>query len=93
LDAHTLLDAGRSACAEVKMPKNTVYEAKVDFMQILDEDANFDESLGVEDGEPILADEQVVYLYEQMWIGRQLDEIAFKLQRSGRMGTYPQNKG
>jgi TPP-dependent pyruvate/acetoin dehydrogenase alpha subunit len=31
--------------------------------------------------------------YEQMWICRQLDEIAFKLQRSGRMGTYPQNKG
>jgi pyruvate dehydrogenase E1 component subunit alpha len=93
LDAHTLLDAGRDACAEVTMPKNTVYEAKIDFMQILDEDANFDESLGVEDGEPILADEQVVYLYEQMWIGRQLDEIAFKLQRSGRMGTYPQNKG
>jgi TPP-dependent pyruvate/acetoin dehydrogenase alpha subunit len=28
-----------------------------------------------------------------MWICRQLDEIAFKLQRSGRMGTYPQNKG
>ena len=22
-----------------------------------------------------------------------MDEIAFKLQRSGRMGTYPQNKG
>ncbi len=75
------------------MPKNTVYETDIEFLSILDEDAQFDESLGIEDGEPILSDEQVVYLYEQMWIGRQLDEIAFKLQRSGRMGTYPQNKG
>src|SRR6185369_7837323 len=40
-----------------------------------------------------LSDEDVVYLYEQMSIGRTLDEVAFKLQRSGRMGTYPQNKG
>jgi pyruvate dehydrogenase E1 component alpha subunit len=32
-------------------------------------------------------------MHEQMTIGRALDEIAFKLQRSGRMGTYPQNKG
>ena len=75
------------------MPKTKVYEARIDNLSILDEDANFDESLGIEDGEPILSDEQVIYLYEQMWIGRQLDEIAFKLQRSGRMGTYPQNKG
>mgnify|MGYP000001559568 CR=1 FL=1 len=28
-----------------------------------------------------------------MSICRHLDEVAFKLQRSGRMGTYPQNKG
>ncbi len=75
------------------MPRKTVYTATIDNLQILDEDGNFDESLGMEDGEPILSDEQVMYLYEQMWIGRHLDEIAFKLQRSGRMGTYPQNKG
>lgn len=75
------------------MPKTTVYKASIENLQILDEDGVLDESLAMEDGCPILTDEQVMYLYEQMWIGRQLDEVAFKLQRSGRMGTYPQNKG
>src|SRR5580765_3557495 len=32
-------------------------------------------------------------LYEAMIISRELDDVAFKLQRSGRMGTYPPNKG
>ena len=71
------------------MPRNTVYEATIDYLQILDEDANFDAKLG----KGLLSDEQVAFLYEQMFIGRRYDETAFKLQRSGRMGTYPQNKG
>ncbi len=71
------------------MPHHTVYEAKIEHMQILDEEGNLDKKLAKD----TLSDEQVVYLYEQMRIGRELDEIAFKLQRSGRMGTYPQNKG
>jgi pyruvate dehydrogenase E1 component alpha subunit len=32
-------------------------------------------------------------LYTKMIICRAFDEAAFKLQRSGRMGTFPQNKG
>ena len=40
-----------------------------------------------------LADADAVKLYEHMAVCRQLDEVAFKLQRSGRMGTYPQNMG
>lgn len=71
------------------MPRQTIYEAKIEYMQILDEDGNLDAELARD----TLTDEQVLELYEQMWICRQLDEIAFKLQRSGRMGTYPQNKG
>lgn len=71
------------------MPKKVVYEAKIEHMQILDEDGKLDQKLAKD----TLTDEQVVYLYEQMSICRQYDEIAFKLQRSGRMGTYPQNKG
>jgi len=71
------------------MPRNTVYEATIDYLQILDEEGNFDRKLGKD----LLSDEQVVHLYEQMVIGRHYDETAFKLQRSGRMGTYPQNKG
>jgi len=71
------------------MPLKTVYEGKVDYLQILDEHGNFDEELGAD----LLDDEEVVYAYEQMVIARQLDEVAFKLQRSGRMGTFPQNMG
>ncbi|MCH7961763.1 MAG: pyruvate dehydrogenase (acetyl-transferring) E1 component subunit alpha, partial [Planctomycetes bacterium] len=71
------------------MPRRTVYEAKVEFVQILDEDGGFDEKLGKD----LISDEQVVALYEHMVTCRELDEIAFKLQRSGRMGTFPQNKG
>ncbi len=71
------------------MPKRVVYEASIEHLQILDEDGRLDEQLARD----TLTDEQVVYLYEQMTTCRQFDEIAFKLQRSGRMGTYPQNKG
>ncbi len=71
------------------MPIKTVYKAQIDYMQILDEEGNLDEKLAKD----TLSDEDVKFLYEQMIIGRQLDEFAFRLQRSGRMGTYPQNKG
>lgn len=71
------------------MPRETIYEAKIDRLQILDEDGKLDASLARD----TLTDEQVLSAYEQMWVCRTLDDIAFKLQRSGRMGTYPQNKG
>lgn len=71
------------------MPRRPVYSISIDHLQILDEEGNFDEKLG----KGLLTDDEVVSMYEQMVICRELDEIAFKLQRSGRMGTYPQNKG
>ncbi len=71
------------------MPKQVVYEAKIEYLQILDENGKLDEELA----QDTLTDEQVVFLYEHMVTCRHYDEIAFKLQRSGRMGTYPQNKG
>jgi len=71
------------------MPIKTVYKTQIEHMQILDETGKLDEKLAKD----TLTDDQVLYLYEQMTICRALDEIAFKLQRSGRMGTYPQNKG
>ena len=71
------------------MPRKTVYEAKIETMSILDEQGKLDEKLAKD----TLTDDQVVAAYERMWECRHLDEIAFKLQRSGRMGTYPQNKG
>ncbi len=76
------------------MPIRTAYKAQVDYLQILDENAVLDEKLVKgEGGKPVLSDEEVRELYEYMNKCRALDEIAFKLQRSGRMGTYPQNKG
>jgi pyruvate dehydrogenase E1 component subunit alpha len=76
------------------MPLKTVYSANIDYLQILDADGRLDEKLATwPDGRPLLADEEVLELYRFMVKCRQLDEIAFKLQRSGRMGTYPQNKG
>ena len=71
------------------MPQKTVYETKIDYLQILDEEGKLDAKLAKE----TLTDEQVSHAYEHMVICRHFDEVAFKLQRSGRMGTYPQNKG
>ena len=71
------------------MPKKTVYQTKIEHTQILDENGQLDARLA----KNTLTDEDVVFLYEQMSVCRHYDEIAFKLQRSGRMGTYPQNKG
>jgi pyruvate dehydrogenase E1 component alpha subunit len=71
------------------MPLTTVYHADVQYLQILDEQANLDASLAHD----TLSDDDVTALYEQMVICREFDEAAFKLQRSGRMGTFPQNKG
>ncbi|MEY3027440.1 MAG: hypothetical protein RLZZ238_2337 [Planctomycetota bacterium] len=71
------------------MPITTAYETKIDRISILDEHGNFDEKLG----KGLVPDADLVKLYEAMVSCRQLDEVAFRLQRSGRMGTYPQNMG
>jgi pyruvate dehydrogenase E1 component alpha subunit len=71
------------------MPRKTIYRAQVDFIQILDEAGHLDAELAA----GTLSDVDVQLLYQQMIICREFDETAFKLQRSGRMGTFPQNKG
>jgi pyruvate dehydrogenase E1 component alpha subunit len=73
------------------MPKRTAYTASIDHIQIMDEHGHVDAALAA--AGPMLDDDEILSLFEFMVICRQLDEIAFKLQRSGRMGTYPQNKG
>ena len=72
------------------MPHHTVYEAKIEHLQILDEDRQARQKTRQRTPSTTT---RSIHLYEQMRICRELDEIAFKLQRSGRMGTYPQNKG
>ncbi|MBX3373630.1 MAG: pyruvate dehydrogenase (acetyl-transferring) E1 component subunit alpha [Phycisphaeraceae bacterium] len=71
------------------MPVEPVYRAEISRVSILDEHGRFDGALGAD----LIPDADVVALYEHMLLCRTLDEIAFKLQRSGRMGTYPQNMG
>lgn len=71
------------------MPVEPVFETHIDRVSILDEHGRFDEELGA----GLIPDEDVVALYRHMVTCRHLDEIAFKLQRSGRMGTYPENRG
>jgi pyruvate dehydrogenase E1 component alpha subunit len=71
------------------MPIRKVYENSIEFVQVMDEQGVIDERLGKD----LLSDEQITFLYEKMVEYRRLDEIAFTLQRSGRMYTYPQNKG
>ncbi len=73
----------------LSMPIRPAYTAKIDYLSILDENGVLDESLAKD----TLKDEEVLELYQYMCRCRALDETAFKLQRSGRMGTYPQNKG
>ncbi len=71
------------------MPITTAFETKIEHISILDDKGNFDEKLG----KGLIPDADLVKLYEAMVACRHLDEVAFRLQRSGRMGTYPQNMG
>jgi pyruvate dehydrogenase E1 component alpha subunit len=71
------------------MPRKIIYRATIEFLQILDEHGQLDEELA----QGTLSDAEVLDLYERMIVAREFDETAFKLQRSGRMGTFPQNKG
>jgi pyruvate dehydrogenase E1 component alpha subunit len=71
------------------MPRKTVFHGEVEWLQILDENGHLDAELA----ENTLSDPDIQILYQQMLICREFDETAFKLQRSGRMGTFPQNKG
>jgi pyruvate dehydrogenase E1 component alpha subunit len=71
------------------MPLTSVYRGEVQYLQILDQDGNLDTELAA----GTLTDVDVQILYQQMIVAREFDETAFKLQRSGRMGTFPQNKG
>src|SRR6476659_1237290 len=59
------------------MPRKTIYHADID------------EALARDTLKP----DEAKRLYEAMIVSRELDDVAFKLQRSGRMGTYPPNEG
>ncbi|MED1560658.1 hypothetical protein AJ85_15810 [Alkalihalobacillus alcalophilus ATCC 27647 = CGMCC 1.3604] len=53
-------------------------------IQFLDESGNLMRAAKVE-----LTDEQLIRLYKKMLLARLYDERAIRLQRQGRIGTYP----
>ena len=57
-------------------------------LKILDQDANLDESLA-----PDLDDDTLGRAFNTMVLSRVADEKAVTLQRQGRLGAYPPNKG
>jgi len=71
------------------MPIKSAYTTTIEHVSILDENGNFDAKLGKD----LIPDADLVRLYEHMTLCREFDLIGFKLQRSGRMGTFPQNWG
>jgi pyruvate dehydrogenase E1 component alpha subunit len=70
------------------MPRTTVFESVIERLEILAPDGVVDEGLM-----PILTDDQILELYRNMVRMRVFDEKAVKLQRQGRMGTWPPLKG
>ena len=60
------------------MPLKTAYQAKVEYLQIMDENGVVDEKLAKD----AMGDQDILELYQYMIKCRVLDETAFKLQRS-----------
>ncbi len=70
------------------MVKKVIGKFEVEYLQILDEKGNCDESLM-----PKLSKDQIKKFYENMILARAFDDKAFSMQRQGRIGTYIQFKG
>jgi len=71
------------------MPRKVLeIEQKIEYLSILDENANVDKEL-----EPDIPVEQLKSMYKYMLLGRRCDERMLKMQRQGRLGTFPQSAG
>ena len=70
------------------MPRSRVYEAITERLEILDLEGSVDQALM-----PSLDDERVLAMYRDMVRMRAFDDKALKLQRQGRMGTWPPIRG
>jgi len=70
------------------MPRKQIAKFSVQYLQILDEHGQLDEKL-----EPRLSEEQLLEMHRWMRLARELDERMLKLQRQGRLGTFPPNTG
>jgi pyruvate dehydrogenase E1 component alpha subunit len=70
------------------MPEESVETFEIPFLRILDDDGNCDEML-----KPNLGEDQIREIFELMVLSRTFDEVALKLQREGRIGTFASAKG
>jgi len=70
------------------MPRTRIYEAVTERLEILGVDGSVDQALV-----PDLDEERVVSMYRDMVRMRGFDDKALKLQRQGRMGTWPPIRG
>jgi pyruvate dehydrogenase E1 component alpha subunit len=68
--------------------KKVVASFNIEYIQVMDENGNIDDSLMPDLPEPKLKE-----LYHLMVLIRTFDEKMFKLQRSGKIGTYAQVRG
>jgi pyruvate dehydrogenase E1 component alpha subunit len=66
------------------MARRTIAEFSVSQLQILDEQGQIDEEL-----DPKLEPERLLRLYRAMVLAREVDGRMLKLQRQGRLGTFP----
>ncbi|MCI0503489.1 pyruvate dehydrogenase (acetyl-transferring) E1 component subunit alpha [Candidatus Micrarchaeota archaeon] len=70
------------------MPIKTVFEGKIDSMQILDKDGHADAAL-----DPRLPTDMLGRMYRLLVLGRVWDKKSLALQRTGRMYTFPPLEG
>jgi len=70
------------------MPRKPIAKFTVEYLQILDEKGKLDAKL-----DPGLSEKEAVEMYRWMRLARELDERMLKLQRQGRLGTFPPNTG
>jgi len=70
------------------MPLTKLYDFSVDQLQVLDEQGRVDAEL-----EPDLSREQLLRLFRYMLLTREADARMLKLQRQGRIGTFPPGYG
>ncbi|HKZ57440.1 MAG TPA: thiamine pyrophosphate-dependent enzyme, partial [Thermodesulfovibrionales bacterium] len=66
------------------MAEKTIESFQVKRIDILDEKGDVDESLM-----PSLSDSDIRKMYELLLLARTFDQHSLKLQREGRLGTYP----
>ncbi len=70
------------------MPLSEIAKFGVSRLEVLDAEGKIDPAL-----DPGLSDERLLEIHRYMCLGREADARMFKLQRTGRLGTFPPTAG